>query len=819
MAQRGVRTWLFLFVDVVLLGIALLNVPTVIHRADLPFDVQWEDRRVVVAKIVAPSASGTVETGDALLAWNNKPVTIPEVVEFFADLSSIGEPVTLLLRRGPAEVVTVVHLVPFYPTLRYLIIILVVGTIIWGLGVFILLAGPRSLTASVLHWTMIAFAVTILITLGHINPANAFSYLARGIWVVAYMGVVALFFLFTAIYPDTRKVKVGTWMLVSLGPATLLILLMLYHLFQAISLSSSEAYGAFQNVFDVFQASLLVYTIAALVNVARSLRAARTIEERKRLQWVIWGLSIGAAPFLLFYILPQILFSVYLIPEEYGTLFFLVIAFSFTISFLRYRLLDVELLVNRSIVYGTLSVLVFVIFGLTVLVTSSLVSGPRVFTDYLMISLVTLAIVLFFDPLRRRVQRVVDESIFAARVDFRRTVRRIGERLEQALSVQELFERLVHSLGEVIPTKLIAGYQYEDRRLVRRSSLGIEPPPSLNLTGNQIRLLLTGRVQGLQGTGAIPQADRAVGEWLQNAGATTSAVLESNVGNLLGVLLLAPRGARDRFTPEELDLLSTIAREASEVLERLQLQQRLILEQEEKRRSEELNRLKSFFVSSVSHEFRTPLTAIRMFAETLRLGRVKNDRERREYLRIIEGESERLSRLVENVLDFAKVERGTKEYRMEIFDPRIILLRSVRAMRYQFTTAKGTLRTSIPKRLPLIRADADALEEVLLNLLSNALKYSTRQKSVRLRVRSRDGRLRIEVTDRGIGIPPDEIPRLFEPFYRVRASAISQVGGAGLGLALVKHAVDAHHGRLTVTSTVGKGSTFVVELPLNNPRR
>ena len=88
MAQRGVRTWLFLFVDVVLLGIALLNVPTVIHRADLPFDVQWEDRRVVVAKIVAPSASGTVETGDALLAWNNKPVTIPEVVEFFAVLCS-----------------------------------------------------------------------------------------------------------------------------------------------------------------------------------------------------------------------------------------------------------------------------------------------------------------------------------------------------------------------------------------------------------------------------------------------------------------------------------------------------------------------------------------------------------------------------------------------------------------------------------------------------------------------------------------------------------------------------------------------------------
>jgi signal transduction histidine kinase len=301
--------------------------------------------------------------------------------------------------------------------------------------------------------------------------------------------------------------------------------------------------------------------------------------------------------------------------------------------------------------------------------------------------------------------------------------------------------------------------------------------------------------------------------WLAASGWSICAPLVSEAHDVLGVLVLNPVHPGEHYEEEEITFVTNVCAEAALMLERLILQEKIILAQEEQRRSEELSELKSYFISSVSHELRTPLTSIRMFAEMLRSKAVTSPRQQREYLEIIEGESERLSRLIGNILDFAKIERGVKEYNFAPVDVPTIARRSSMAMRYQFLQHGGKLRTRIPKRIPVIEADGDALEEAFLNLLSNALKYSLKHKEVDFVVQARKRAIEISVADKGIGIPESELPHIYDRFYRVRDPRTRQVGGAGLGLALVKHIVEAHGGSLTVRSTVGLGSTFTITLP------
>ena len=224
--------------------------------------------------------------------------------------------------------------------------------------------------------------------------------------------------------------------------------------------------------------------------------------------------------------------------------------------------------------------------------------------------------------------------------------------------------------------------------------------------------------------------------------------------------------------------------------------------------------MRSQFVSSVSHELKTPLTSIRMFAETLLLERSADQDARREYLETIVTESERLTRMLDNVLDLAKIERGQKQYRLAPTALADVVQRSVRTMEYPLAQQGFALRVVTNDDLPPITADADAIEQAILNLLTNAMKYSGESRAIDLTVRTANGDAIIEVVDRGVGIPANETPRVLEKFYRVSTPENARIPGAGLGLALVDHVAKAHGGRLEITSVVGVGSTVAIHLPL-----
>ncbi len=232
------------------------------------------------------------------------------------------------------------------------------------------------------------------------------------------------------------------------------------------------------------------------------------------------------------------------------------------------------------------------------------------------------------------------------------------------------------------------------------------------------------------------------------------------------------------------------------------------------RRDVELAEMRSEFVSSVSHELKTPLTTVRMFTETMRLDEEMDRQTQCEYLDTVLSESERLGRLVDNVLDFAKIEQGARIYHRQPVRLEEVVEESARVIGYPLKQSGFTLDLAVERTLPPIEADRDALLQAILNLLTNAMKYSGKSRRIGLELRREGANALIAVTDCGVGIAPEEHARIFDRFYRAPASQSQYIPGAGLGLTLVAHIAKAHGGDVAVRSSPGAGSTFTIRLPI-----
>jgi two-component system, OmpR family, phosphate regulon sensor histidine kinase PhoR len=231
------------------------------------------------------------------------------------------------------------------------------------------------------------------------------------------------------------------------------------------------------------------------------------------------------------------------------------------------------------------------------------------------------------------------------------------------------------------------------------------------------------------------------------------------------------------------------------------------------------SRLKSDFIANVSHELKTPLSLIRMFGEMVATGRHKGEETAREYGSIITRESERLSHLIDNVLDFARLERGKASYDFAEGELAPVLERALDVCRYRLEKERLKLRTRVERHLPLVRMDENALTLVILNLVDNAVKYGADGGVVEVALDRVPGGVSLSVRDYGPGIPAEEQLRIFERFYRAQSARDRNVRGSGIGLALVRHIAEAHGGHVSVESPVspvrggGAGSLFRVYLP------
>ena len=236
-------------------------------------------------------------------------------------------------------------------------------------------------------------------------------------------------------------------------------------------------------------------------------------------------------------------------------------------------------------------------------------------------------------------------------------------------------------------------------------------------------------------------------------------------------------------------------------------------------------RMKADFAASVSHELRSPITQIRLKGESLLLGLADTEEERESAYNAIVRESERLSRLVDNVLDFAAIERGAKRYMLRPGDLAESIRRALVSMESSLEFKDMTLEVVLPDDLPAVHHDPDAVGQCVINLVGNAAKYSPDGETIRLVARAAEGELEgrvqplieVDVIDNGIGIAAHDLRQIFEPFYRSRDSLARRRKGTGIGLTITRYIMEAHGGDILVTSKPGKGSTFTLRFPLDPP--
>lgn len=244
-----------------------------------------------------------------------------------------------------------------------------------------------------------------------------------------------------------------------------------------------------------------------------------------------------------------------------------------------------------------------------------------------------------------------------------------------------------------------------------------------------------------------------------------------------------------------------------------------------------LNDQKSNFVSSVSHELRAPIASVRLMAESLERGKISEPPKQQEYFRFIVQECRRLSSLIENVLDFSRIEQGRKQYEFEPTDLLALVRETVRLME-PYAAEKGvTIRVELlalelspeavtHSKLKTLNSelsatvDGRAIQQALINLIDNAVKHSARDDTVRVAINPQPSTIRLSVSDNGPGIPAAEHEKIFERFYRLGSELRRETQGVGIGLSIVKHIVEAHGGHVRIESQVGNGSRFTIELPM-----
>lgn len=802
--------------DSILFALCLFGVHRATQRAAAPAVFVQQNRQIAVKNVAFPKGGNGLQPGDTVLSVNGHPVATPRDIEFVLDGLPISDRAAFLVKRRLSVETVFAQLKPFYNK-EYFVIQLLVGSLFFALGLLVLIKRPEDKAAYVFHWASVAVALLIMTTSN--RYAGKLTVLSR-ILDIPYSAAGAfapvLFLHFSFIFPRPKWEKAKALLPYVYLLAAGLAAYTAFTLYLANSQVSVEQFHRFAKAYAASRIFFVACIFFSLASFIHAYRAAHEESERRKLRWVMLGLNLGP-PIFVAWQLPILLGTERWVREEYMHIALSLVPMTFAISIIRYRLMNIDLIFRRSTVYGAVLATLLAVYALMVGVAAKAVETFAV-VPALASGGAAILVALLFEPMRRVVQRFVDRAFFRVQYDFRQAERRFVEEINRCVNIFELAEMLVRQIEEILAVERIGFFT-------------LEPPgPRLHLLAHQnFEVFQTHGVhlemERLKGLSQLPLAleenlepgvpfERGDPETARRWGIALIFPVLSKDLEILGFLVLGPKKSGRRFSVEDIDLLTAVAAQAGLAIERISLQQKLLLEQAEARRLEELNRLKSHFVSGVSHDLKTPLTAIKMFAEILRSKENIAPEEKRECLEIIEGESERLARLINNVLDFARVEQGVKEYRFAQVEVNEGVRQVLRSLHYQFKMENCTLLTRLDPENLVVRADPDAFFEAVANLLSNAIKYSPEIKEITVSTFKSNGFAAVRVEDRGAGVPAADLPHIFEPFYRGKNQKTQEAGGTGLGLALVRHMVELHGGKIEVQSEPEKGSVFTLLFPL-----
>lgn len=796
-------------IDAIIFFFCLSGIVQISEKAKLPFDISQSNNHIFIKS--SNSYQYNFLNNTKLYSVDGISVSNIESVELVTDLKNIGDRVEIKFSFVDNIERAEVKLINFYSD-WYLVEISFVSLLFFITAIFLLLKKPKDKSAHIFHWACIGIACIIDLTWANSNVNILIPYVySRFPFHIFYTLTPVLFLHFTFTFPkdESKKYK--------------LLFKIVYLIAIVIGIYVSFSYKSFlQNPnerllirylesFNLLRLFLTICVLLAVSNFVIRYIKAKEYSSRKKLKWVLFGFIIGPLSFVLLWALPIIIWDNPFIREELILLFVCSVPITFAVAIIKYHIFDIDYILNRSIVYLiVISFLTLIYIALLSIIVSNVSSEST--TIFSVISAVLIAIL--FQPLKSKVQFYVDKKFFRVNYDFKKALNLFLNSIQNFYQLKPLANYLLEEIDKLIPLEKI-GYCEYDRKT------------------KSLKLIVHKNFSELEGKSLFVKDETLAKEFFRVAAdqkciepeAEVSLIfqktllrwnislvvpIKSHKGELFGVMILGRKKSGTKYSMEDIELLKAIGVQTASTVERIKLQEEIITEKLEAEKQIELNKQKSLFVSSVSHDLKTPITSIKLFTEKI-MEEEKNfsDKTLRN-LRIITGESDRLTKLINNVLDFSKIEKGIKNYNFRKISLNEVVKKVLSTMQYIFAINQFNLYTEIDSFDDCINGDEDALIEALENVITNSIKYSNERKQIFIKTYQKDDFACIMISDKGKGINQEDLNKIFEPYVR----SDSSTEGTGLGLAIVKHIVDAHSGKIQIHSQAGKGTDLEICLPL-----
>jgi signal transduction histidine kinase len=815
MLQASNKLKLILFFDAFIFLICTTGLICINHKAKLPFDLHGQDSLLTI-KHIDQKATGISE-GDKLISVDGFQINSVEETEFITDRHDIGDFINIEIISSSGKLGLKAELINYYSTV-YLISTSAVALFFFVIALFVLIKRAETKAAVIFHWASISVSVMLCLTWSNLNTFSHISlYLSRVILLIAYVAAPALFVHFTLIFPTDNTYKWSNLLKINYSIAFIISALSIYTFVYAITFTCDNSIKNFLTAFNYVRFFLIINVVLSITIFIINLNKEKNKAKQKQLKWLLFGFLVGPLSFVLLWVIPILLKGKALIPEEIIMVLICAIPVTFSIAIIRYRMLDIDEVINRSLVYGIVITILLALYSGVIGIT---VSTLHISDQSIISAVAAVFLGLLFQPIKTKVQYFVAKRFFRIRYNFRKELSKLSSEIKNFNDINSLGKYLITEIDRLIPVDKIAFCEFDLQtgKLIIKNHKNFEA-----LANKSLRIKSeTLEKKGFDVAAIKNKVDNEVDissifqntliRWKINLVIPIKSVNEE----LFGFLLLGNKKSGAKFTSEDVDLLKEIGLSAGSTIERLSLQEQLIREKMEAERLEELNRQKSMFVSTVSHELKTPLTSIKMFSELLRQREKNISETSKSHLEIIEGESDRLTRLINNVLNFSKIEKGVKEYSFREINFNIIVKKVLNTMQYSIKMKGFNLKTHLSEFDDLVFADEDAIIEAVENLISNAIRFSGDKNEIEINTFEENNFVCISIRDFGIGIESKDIDKIFDQFYRSQNVKIRNIDGTGLGLPIVKHIVEAHKGKIFVESKLGKGSKFTLCFPKSN---